>query len=181
MPCTLPPSNKGIVGLFTLCSITKVRAVGNRLSFPICTSTQRKSKCISEMVSACLKLDNKWTDLHACSMDEQPGTKITHSLLCSSSSMQVWRTITHQILIFSFWVFTCLKPQGQTKRPSPRDSTGHSGFKKSATKQIFRQATWKQAFSSYVFFLAVHVREREVRSISTGLGCLGKMIAFSHT
>lgn len=65
----LPLSNKGIVGLFTLCCITKVRAVGNRLSFPICTSTQRKSKCISEMVSARLKLDNKRTDLHACSMD----------------------------------------------------------------------------------------------------------------
>lgn len=61
----LPPSHKGTVGLFTLCSIMKVRAVGNRLSFPICTSTQRKSKCISEMVSLCLKLDNKWADLHA--------------------------------------------------------------------------------------------------------------------
>lgn len=47
----------------------KVRAVGNRLSFPICTSTQRKSECITEMVSVCLKLDNKWTDLHACSRD----------------------------------------------------------------------------------------------------------------
>lgn len=47
----------------------KVRAVGNRLSFPICTSTQRKSKCISEMVSVCLKLDNKWADLHACGGD----------------------------------------------------------------------------------------------------------------
>lgn len=59
--------------------------MGNRVSFPICTSTQRKSKCISEMVSACLKLDNKWTDLHACCMDEAAQQK-DYSLLCAAAA-----------------------------------------------------------------------------------------------
>lgn len=139
--------------------------MGNRLSFPICTSTQRKSKCISEMVSARLKLDNKWTDLHACSMDGAAQQK-DYSLLCAAAAASLGKkAITHHLLIFFLRIhYTCLQPRGQTKTPVP-DSTGQCGFvkkkkKKSATKQIFHQATLKQAFSSYVFFLPVHVRER---------------------
>ncbi len=86
------------------------------------------------------------------------------SISSSKSGKKKKKTITHQLLIFFLRIhYTCLQPRGQTKTPVPH-STGHfikkKKRKKSATKQIFHQATLKQAFSSYVFFQPVHVRER---------------------
>lgn len=163
----LPPSHKGIVGLFTLCSIMKVRAVGNRLSFPICTSTQRKSKCISEMVSVCLKLDNKWTHLHACGRKRTPQhVQKKHNNYTPDTHCQASLFAAHR-------KGRCLTVQSQN------GINGGKKEKKPATKQNFHMATAKRWL--YSCFSYPSMSKGEVWSISTGLGCRGKMIAFPYT
>lgn len=90
--------------------------MGNRLSFPICTSTQRKSKCISEMVSARLKLDNKWTDLHACSTDGAVQQKDYSVLGAAASLGNNYTPVTN--FLFEDSLHLCAA-KGTNKEPSP--------------------------------------------------------------
>lgn len=122
----------------------------------------------------------EWSDLHVCSVDKPARLRNLWCFHWRGSLENNYLALTN----FPFEDSLHLFPVKAGRAPVSDATVAYkqkNKQKKSATKQISHQVILRQAFSTYVFFPHWCVSVKEVRSISTGLGCPGKMIAFSNT
>ena len=132
------------------------------------------------MISGSLKLDKKWSDLNAYSIEGAAQQKILCVAFTASADLKSnYTQATNFLFEDSLHLFAAKGTSALTLAP---DITVQNEY----IKEICNKTNFPPGNTETgIFFLCVFPYEyesgREVRSISTGLGCLRKMIAFFNT